>query len=31
MTQKQWLILGAVLLAIAVIVFIVFFCPGTCD
>lgn len=31
MTRTQWLTLGAVLLALGVIVFIVFFCPGTCD
>jgi hypothetical protein len=31
MTRTQWLTLGAILLALGVIVFIVLFCPGTCD
>lgn len=31
MTRTQWLILGAVLLGVAVFVFLVFFCPGTCE
>jgi hypothetical protein len=31
MTRTQWLILGAVALGLVVFVFIVFFCPGTCE
>jgi hypothetical protein len=31
MTQTRWLILGAVVLGLVVFVFIVFFCPGTCE
>jgi type II secretory pathway component PulM len=31
MTRNRWLILGAVLLGLVVFVYLVFFCPGTCE
>ena len=31
MTRIQWWILSAVLLGLGVVVYLVFFCPGTCE
>lgn len=31
MTRNRWLIFGAVLLGVGVFVYLVFFCPGTCE
>jgi len=30
MTRAQWLLLGAVLLGVAIVVYFVFFCPTEC-
>lgn len=30
MTRAQWLLLGAVLLGIAVLFYVLFFCPAEC-
>jgi type II secretory pathway component PulM len=30
MTHSQWMIAGAVMLGIAVLVYLVFFCPAEC-
>jgi hypothetical protein len=31
MTRTHWWILGALLLGVGVFVYLVFFCPGTCE
>lgn len=31
MTRNRWLLFGAVLLGLAVVAYLVFFCPGTCE
>ncbi len=31
MTRHQWLILGAVLLAVGIVLYLVFFCPAECQ
>jgi type II secretory pathway component PulM len=31
MTRTQWLLLGAVGLAVAIVVYLIFFCPADCQ
>jgi hypothetical protein len=31
MTRAQWILLGAIVLGVAIVAYLLFFCPGECQ